>query len=134
LSDFLEKRSVIDAFSQALDQSAFVLKESPELTFPQIYNRAQWEAEKNELLKKKLSEGESKFQKPWLKLLDRPAESTILIRTFTGHTSSVDACAFSPDGRRIVSASSHELKTWDVESGKEINTLKDHTEWVQDCA
>jgi hypothetical protein len=50
-----KKEAVIETFQKALDQSAFVLKENPELTFPQIYNRAQWKVENNELLKNKLA-------------------------------------------------------------------------------
>jgi WD40 repeat protein len=57
------------------------------------------------------------------------------LATLAGHTDSVNACAFSPDGRRIVSASrDNTLKLWDVESGKEQATLTGHTGDVQDCA
>ena len=55
MNNHKNKKSVLETFQRALDQSAFVLKENPELTFPQIYNRAQWKKEKNELLKKKVN-------------------------------------------------------------------------------
>jgi hypothetical protein len=55
-----QQRSVIETFQRTLDQSAFVLKENPELTFPQVYNRAQWKAEQNEFLKAKLDSEEKK--------------------------------------------------------------------------
>ncbi len=51
MSIFSEKKAVIETFQRARDQSAFVLKENPELTFPQIYNRTQWKVDRNELLK-----------------------------------------------------------------------------------
>ncbi len=135
MNNISEKRNVIETFQRALDQSAFVLKENPELTFLQIYNRAQWKTEKNKLLKNILDREEIKFKKPWLKLISRPAESSAYIRTLTGHTGSVNACKFSPDGKKIVSASNDKtLKIWDVETGKEITTLRGHTSSVEDCA
>ena len=53
------------------------------------------------------------------------------LRKLKGHTDWVTSCAFSPDGRRIVSASYDKtFKLWDAETGEEITTLKGHTDWV----
>jgi WD40 repeat protein len=59
--------------------------------------------------------------------------------TLTGHTSIVTSVCFSPDGTRLASGSgggdqqkqqfSGEVKVWDVGTGKEVLTLKGHTEW-----
>jgi WD40 repeat protein len=47
----------------------------------------------------------------------------------------VDACAFSPDGSRIVSVSSDStLKLWDAKTGAELATLAGHTSTVYACA
>jgi WD40 repeat protein len=59
--------------------------------------------------------------------------------TLRGHTEQVISVAFSPDGQRIASASGSleeledrkplrpgEVKMWDVETGQEILTLRDH--------
>jgi len=128
-------RSVIQAFFVALDQRSFVLKENPEFTFPQLYNRLQWETDKNILLKDKLDFEKNHFKRPWLRLNSHPSESTTLIRTFSGHSGSVSSCAFSPDGRNILSASADKtLKMWDVRTGKEIFTLKGHAGGVTSCA
>ncbi|MBI4870676.1 MAG: WD40 repeat domain-containing protein [Candidatus Riflebacteria bacterium] len=44
-----------------------------------------------------------------------------------GHKAEVVACAVTPDGRRIVSASRDKtLKLWDTASGKELGTLEGH--------
>jgi len=130
-----EQHNVIQAFSKTLDKASFVLKENPELTFPQLYNRLQWHIDKNLLLKNKLAEERSRFKKPWLHLITRPSESSVLIRTFSGHTASITACVYSPDGKRILSASNDKtLKLWDVETGEEISTFKGHTIGMVACA
>lgn len=53
---------------------------------------------------------------------DAPAEEPVA--TFEGHTSAVTALAFSPDGRRVVSSCSKDVRTWDAETGEEISVLK----------
>jgi WD40 repeat protein len=39
--------------------------------------------------------------------------------------------AFSPDGRRLVSAGGERLKVWDMQTGEELLTLKVHTGSVE---
>jgi WD40 repeat protein/tRNA A-37 threonylcarbamoyl transferase component Bud32 len=66
------------------------------------------------------------------------------IRTLKGHTNPVNRVVFSPDGKRILSASGVEprfvaakiceLKIWEVETGKEIHTLKGHADSIWNIA
>ena len=52
-----------------------------------------------------------------------------------GIPSSVESAAFSPDGRRIVTASSdNTARIWDAATGKQIAVLQGHTGWVQSAA
>ncbi len=71
---------------------------------------------------------------PWFRTRTRSRESEALVRTLEGHTSMVNACAFSPDGTRVVSASDDEtLKLWDAETSKAIRTLEGHSYTVEAC-
>jgi WD40 repeat protein len=64
--------------------------------------------------------------RPWLRplwpVLHPPG--TALIGTLVGHTESVNGVAVTADGRRVVSSSSDmTLKVWDLETGRELQTL-----------
>ncbi|HVO42112.1 MAG TPA: NB-ARC domain-containing protein, partial [Aggregatilineales bacterium] len=57
-----------------------------------------------------------------------------LIRTFNAHTFWVNCCAFSPDGRQIVSGSAdHTLRLWDRDSGRTVHLLRGHKGAVNDA-
>ena len=48
-----------------------------------------------------------------------------------GHTDNVNSASYSPDGKRIVSASlDNTVKIWDAETGMELKTLDGHTDRV----
>ena len=71
------------------------------------------------------------------------------LRTLTGHSNSVASVSFSPDGKILASGSGFKavmrslsfgstddtaIKLWDVETGKEIRTLKGHSASVYSVA
>ena len=56
------------------------------------------------------------------------AKSGLVFRTLIGHTADVVGFAFSPDGRRIATASfDRTIKLWDTATGREVFTLRGHT-------
>ena len=62
-------------------------------------------------------------------------ESPALIRNLAGHAAGVRACAVTPNGRRVVSASAdHTLKVWDLATGQTLWTLAGHAAEVVACA
>ncbi|MFP3040759.1 caspase family protein [Treponema primitia] len=57
-----------------------------------------------------------------------PQRPGTLLLTLSGHSGGVGSAAYSPDGRRIVSASGDKtMKIWDAETGREIRTLSGHS-------
>jgi WD40 repeat protein len=57
------------------------------------------------------------------------------VATLTGHGDLVFSSAWSPDGRRIVTASADKtLRIWEVSSGMLLSTLVGHDDAVFGCA
>ena len=57
------------------------------------------------------------------------------IALFQGHTDNVHSAAYSPDGKRIVSASGdNTMRVWDAETGETLKTLIGHTGAVYSAA
>jgi WD40 repeat protein len=56
------------------------------------------------------------------------------VRAFEGHKGSVYTCAFSLDGRRVLSGSSdNTLKLWDAAAGQEVRAFVGHQGSVYAC-
>lgn len=56
------------------------------------------------------------------------------VTVLSGHSDTVNACAFSPDSKLIVSGSNDcLLKVWNILTHKCIQTMSGHTSWIMDC-
>jgi len=141
-SDPAQRRSALEAFARALRREAHNLQQRPDLLWPQMYNRLQWEDEPLPgVLAPELDIRSAPGAAPWLRTRTRFRESEALIRTLAGHIGGVRACAISPDSSFIVSAEVpcpgvdyQPLKIWDAATGKERVTLTGHTAAVDACA
>lgn len=111
------------AFNRSLRLEAHNLLRRPELTWQQLYNRLQWAGDAlRERLEPEFERRTAPGAQPWLQSRTRFREPEALVRILD--TGQVVACAFSPDGERICSASQDgTLRLWGARSGKLLATL-----------
>lgn len=128
-------KAVIEAFGEAVGQFSHVIRDTPELVFPLLYNRLQGQTDELPGLDDRLARGRSVFKSPWLRLLSRAAIQRSLIRTFVGEGGLVVVSALSPDGNKLVSSGCGRpkgefvpsiIRIWDTETGREIAAIQNH--------
>jgi WD40 repeat protein len=127
-------REVLRAYGRALSRETHVLAKRPALTWQQLHNRLQW---KGDAIEERLAPERERRTvagaRPWFSIRTPFPESEALVRTLKDHGAPVDACAFSPDGRLIVSGGGRTLLLWDAESGVELGFLKGYVKDVKGC-
>ena len=131
-----EQRAGLVAFARALRREVHVLIGHSDLTWQQLHNRLQWmEGLSATLAAAERNRRSSLGVAPWVRTRTPFRKSEALLQTLSGHTATVEGCAFSPDGARIVSASSDAtLRVWDAVTGECLRALAGHTRRVYGCA
>jgi WD40 repeat protein/nucleoside-triphosphatase THEP1 len=128
----VESRSGLDDFARFVHAQSYVLARNAALTFQQAANEPDSTAPARTAHARMEAGLEAR---PWFQHVNKPQSRSACLMTLAGHTSAVEACAFAPDGSRIVSGSGdHTLKLWDAQTGAELATLEGHTDWVVACA
>jgi len=136
--DIHGQNRLLETFSQALAREAHIVSRAPNLLWQQMHNGLLGEKAASKVLAKEHQKRSQSGHQPWLRLRFPIQRSQGLLRTLTGHTDRVNACAISPDGTWVASAGRDgALKIWDTLSGQVRLTLgRDSKEKnsVIDCA
>jgi WD40 repeat protein len=71
----------------------------------------------------------------WFKWVNKSQLLYAHVVIITGHTDKVTSCAWSSDGKRLLSVSYDETgRVWDANTGKELHTLEGRTSELWACA
>jgi len=128
----VESRSGLGDFARFVHAQSHVLVRKPALTFQQAVNEPDSTAPARAAHARMEAGLEAR---PWFQYVNKPQSRSACLMTLAGHKGWVKACAFSPDGGGIVSASDdNTLKLWDSKTGAELATLAGHTDSVVACA
>jgi len=124
--------SDVGEFTDFVRNQSNIVREYPQLTFQQAANQP------DKLAPAKIAHRLWKSgieKRSWIRWINKPQYKNPCIATLSGHSAWVHACSYSPDGHRIVSASSDKtLKVWDTESSEAIATLSGHAWDVSACS
>ncbi|HEX7836373.1 MAG TPA: AAA family ATPase, partial [Kofleriaceae bacterium] len=126
-------RGRFDDLVRALGRESHWLRLAPEATAALVWNRLRQSGWSPDDLDQQLQlSADARFLRV-RQVATR--ESTALERNLVGHADDVAACAVTPDGRRVVSASRDKtLKVWDLGTGALLATLEGHADDVTACA
>jgi WD40 repeat protein len=123
----------LDDLARALARESHWLREAPAATPALVWNRLRrsgWTSD--ELVDQLRVAPATRFLRVCHAIR---RESSGLVRDFVGHHHAVNACAVTPDGRRVVSASEDRtLRVWDIDTGHLVAVLEGHAGRVLGCA
>ena len=118
----------INEFADFVRNQSHLLLRYPGIVFQQAYN---WPNKSfpyiavNELINSGYNIGS------WLRWWANKSQyKDACIATLSGHTTYVNSCAYSPDGKKIISCSNDRVKIWDAGSFLEIATIIGSKDYV----
>lgn len=119
----------IEMFSQFIDSSSHILELIPEVVVPTARNSSS-----HGPITEQADQLCARRTRPWIARDPRPAVEfgrSARVRTLFGHSGHVLSVDLTSTGSVAVSASAdHDVRVWDLETGRCLRTLTGHQHWV----
>jgi|GEM_PF-2419088 len=130
-----EGKNTLRLIQEAIRLSAHVLEKDKQQFAEQLFNRLALDT--NPQIQTLLQQAKQSKTAPWLRPVkpSPTAAGTALVRTLEGHTSIIEDCALSDDGRIALSASRDgTLRLWNLENGVCDRVLIVHQQRIKACS
>ncbi len=122
-------------FADFVHKQAHILAVRPGLILQQAANQPAFTEPCQKALLRLKGAVKKRKKETWLRWLNKPRREGLCFMSLKGHKGYVTSCAFSPDGRRLVSAGQDgALKLWQTATGREVFLLEGHRDVVTSCA
>jgi WD40 repeat protein len=116
-------------FGRFLRAQGPVLAGHPELTLQQALNEPD-----SSTVARSARVASERETRPRFRWVNKPQMPSPCLLTLSEHADYVNSCDVAPLGDRIVSASSDkELKVWDADTGRVLQTFRGHTSSIETC-
>ncbi|MFM6108296.1 MAG: WD40 repeat domain-containing protein, partial [Sphaerospermopsis kisseleviana] len=130
-----DQTKTLKYIQSALRLSAHIVTQDKQQLPSQLWGRLQ--AIHTPEIQTLLNQAQTNHPHPWLRTLTPSLTQAggSLLRTLSGHSSSVNAVAVTADNQRVISGSDdNTVKVWNLQTGEEQFTLEGHSSWVNAVA
>lgn len=116
------EREAVEIYAQFVGSQSALLRRLPHLVLQQAINQPD-----GSIVERAAKQTVEASGRAVLRRLHKPSEEVAAMLSINAHTTSIAACAVSPDGSLIVSSAHDQtIKVWDASTGRQLHDIPGH--------